>query len=85
MLWRTSAGAIVDYTMNGAAIASTMTVGSLDSTWKFLTAGDYNGDGTADQLWQNATGAIFEATMRNGSITGGAQAGSLDSTFKFLA
>ncbi len=72
VLWRSTNGSLVEWSMNGSTISSSsaVTFGGAavtpDSSWSVAAVGDFNGDGKSDVLWRNASG---EATvwLMNGS------------------
>lgn len=76
VLWRNTAGSLIEWLMNGSVItqSSYVTAGGTpvnpDPSWSFLGAGDFNGDGMSDMLWRNASGEIAEWQM-NGTVIGG--------------
>ena len=76
VLWRNTAGSLIEWLMNGSVItqSSFVTAGGTpvnpDPSWSFLGAGDFNGDGMSDMLWRNASGEIAEWQV-NGTVIGG--------------
>ena len=94
VLWRNANGTLVDWTMNGAQIASSqdVTLGGNpampDASWSVAGIGDFNGDGKSDILWRNTNGTLIDWTM-NGSqiasnqvVTLGGNAVSPDSSWQ---
>jgi hypothetical protein len=76
ILWRQSTtGALGEWQMNGATIASSTNVtfqGSAvtpDASWSIAGVGDFNGDGKADILWrQGTTGSLVLWSMNGATI-----------------
>jgi len=69
LLWRTDAGQVAIWEMDGAKILAAdytkmegSNVGSPGANWHLLGASDYNGDGKSDLLWQTDGGnlAVWE-------------------------
>ena len=80
------AGATAGHGVTGATVTHDSASGLLSlALTDQARAGDFNGDGTADQLWQASTGALLDYSMTNGAITGGAVVGALDPSYRFLA
>jgi uncharacterized protein len=70
ILWRSDAGAIAIWQMNGFQEAPFPTpVPSLDPNWKAAGTGDFNGDGKSDILWRNTTTDNIAIWQMNGSKT----------------
>ncbi|MBV9978310.1 MAG: VCBS repeat-containing protein [Hyphomicrobiales bacterium] len=75
LLWRNANGSVIDWTMNGAQIASiqNVTLGGApatpDASWNVAGIGDFNGDGKSDILWQNTNGSLIDWTMNGSQIT----------------
>ena len=75
LLWRNTNGSVIDWTMNGAQIASaqSVTLGGTpvapDASWNVAGIGDFNGDGKSDVLWQNTNGSLIDWTMNGSQIT----------------
>jgi hypothetical protein len=54
---------------NGQVISAPLIDTLSSSGWSFLGTGDFNGDGTSDQLWQYAaTGGVYDLVMANGHV-----------------
>jgi hypothetical protein len=69
VLWRNTAGTVVDWTMNGSQVASEHTIATVDPSWQVAQIGDFNGDGKADVLWRNTlSGAMQDWTMNGSTI-----------------
>ena len=80
ILWRCTDGTVLDWTMNGSAIASSQTVSYSGSnvvsplSWSAVGVGKFNGAGApADVLWRNAEGSLG-MWMMNGSTVAAAGA-----------
>jgi hypothetical protein len=75
LLWRNTAGGLVEWTMQGSTITSSteVTLNGLairpDASWSVAGAGDFDGNGKADLLWRNAGGELVSWLM-NGSAIG---------------
>ncbi|MBV9431144.1 MAG: family 16 glycosylhydrolase [Hyphomicrobiales bacterium] len=78
VLWRSTDGTLIDWTMNGSTITSSRDVtlngaiASPDASWSVAGIGDFDGDGHSDILWRNTDGALVDWAM-NGSQIGSAQ------------
>ena len=59
ILWKNTANFYVAWFMNGAAIKSQVTLGTIaaNNPWALLGAADINGDGKAEVLWRAVTGS----------------------------
>src|SRR5262249_20460742 len=75
MLWRQGAGAIYDWTMNGAQVTASQAVSSQgnviapDASWTVAGLGDFDGDHKTDLLWRQAgTGALVEWFMDGAQV-----------------
>jgi hypothetical protein len=69
VLWRDTAGTVVDWTMNGSQVTSEHTVATVDPSWQVAQIGDFNGDGKADVLWRSTlSGAMQDWTMNGSTI-----------------
>ena len=75
LLWRSTNGSLIDWTMNGAQVTSAQnaTLGGTpvtpDASWNVAGLGDFNGDGKSDILWRNNNGALVDWTMNGSQIT----------------
>ena len=75
ILWRSTSGALIDWTMNGSVIASSGeitsngTVMRPDASWHVVEIGDFDGNGNSDILWRNDNGALAEWLMNGNAIT----------------
>src|SRR5262249_35490885 len=78
-LWRSSNGALIDWSMNGSAMPSSAYVtyqGNIiapDATWSIAGTSDFNGDGSTDVLWRQNTGSLVMWRM-NGSMVAASNA-----------
>jgi probable HAF family extracellular repeat protein len=74
-LWRSSNGALIDWEMNGSAIAGSAYVtyqGNVvapDASWSIAGTSDFNGDGSTDVLWRQNTGALVMWQMNGSMVT----------------
>ena len=74
VLWQSSNGTLMDWTMNGAAISSTAlnSNGSpllADPSSSVVGISDFNGDNEADILWRNnANGTLVDWSMGGGTL-----------------
>ena len=75
ILWRSTSGALIDWTMNGSVIASSGeltsngTVVRPDASWHVVEIGDFDGNGNSDILWRNDNGSLSEWLMNGTAIT----------------
>jgi hypothetical protein len=70
LVWRNNAsGAMYEWSMSGASIASSGYVYSLaPSTWTEIAEGDFSGDHRTDLMWRDTSGNVYEWTMNGASI-----------------
>jgi ELWxxDGT repeat protein len=77
ILWRSTAGEVSLWTMNGSTITGggDLTSGGAsvrpDASWSIAGIGDFNGDGNSDVLWRNSSGALNLWLMNGTTITSG--------------
>jgi probable HAF family extracellular repeat protein len=75
ILWRSTSGALIDWTMNGAVITTSANVtfnGALvqpNASFSVAGIGDFNGDGKADIIWRSTSGEIAEWQMNGSTIS----------------
>jgi len=75
MLWRSSSGQVVEWQMNGSAVAASNFVTSQgavvapDASWHIVQIGDFNGDAQSDILWRSDSGAMAEWLMNGSQVT----------------
>ncbi len=71
VVWRSSAGTLVNWSMNGTQISSSDIINATpDSSWSIAGNGDFNGDSHADLLWrQTSTGSLVEWGMNGAQIS----------------
>jgi hypothetical protein len=78
VLWRSTSGELIAWTMQGSAITSSTEVtlnGATvrpDASWSIAGAGDFNGDGNADLLWRSAGGELVSWMMDGSAISASA-------------
>ena len=69
ILWRSTNGALADWTMNGSVITAAELLTSqgnavsLDSSFTFGDIGDFDGDGKSDILWRSTNGALDDGRI----------------------
>ena len=74
ILWRSTSGTLIDWTMNGSVISSSANItsnGALvqpDASFSIAGVGDFNGDGKSDVLWRNTSGSLVEWLMDGNTI-----------------
>ena len=77
ILWRSTGGELVDWSMNGSTITGGGDVtwqGSAvrpDASWSVAGVGDFNGDGKSDILWRNASGEVSVWSMNGSQVVAG--------------
>jgi hypothetical protein len=75
ILWRSSNGDLVDWTMNGSQVMASQNVtlqgspATPDASWSVAGVGDFNGDGKSEILWRNSDGTLIDWTMNGSQIT----------------
>jgi hypothetical protein len=77
ILWRSTAGDVVIWLINGTAIANAGNVANVSSDWTVAGVGDFNGDGIADILWNDSAGDEVIWFMNGIAVTSYRQVGSL--------
>ncbi|WP_319799192.1 VCBS repeat-containing protein, partial [Nitrobacter sp.] len=78
ILWRSDAGQVAVWFMDGAHVSNATAVSTLSNAWQVETTGDFNGDGKDDILWQNtATGQAVEWLMNGATVAGTVDLGKL--------
>ena len=79
ILWRSTSGMLVDWTMNGSQITNVqqVTMGgsavTLDPSWQIAQIGDFGGNGNSGILWRNSNGAMDEWSMNGAQIASASQ------------
>jgi VCBS repeat protein len=74
VIWRSASGEIVEWQMNGSAIAGSADLNAggravrPDASWSIAGVGDFNADGKSDLLWRNSNGSLVEWLMDGSSI-----------------
>jgi hypothetical protein len=74
IVWRSTSGEVVLWTMQDTEIQSSSDVTSggtpvrVDSSWAMVGVGDFNDDGKADMLWRNTSGQIAEWQMNGSAV-----------------
>jgi hypothetical protein len=69
LLIRNAAGAVTLWQMNGGAIQSQPSVGTVGSEWHIESSADLGGDGKADILWRGNDGTVTLWQMNGAQIT----------------
>jgi hypothetical protein len=68
ILWQNSISSRIEmWLMNGAALGSTGSPGTVPAPWTIQGVGDFNGDGKADILWLNTSTGQLKIWLMNGS------------------
>ena len=73
--WRDSSGAAALWLMNGAAISSSGSLGTIPTSWQIVGQRDFNADGKRDLLWRDSTTNTVAIWLMNGATV--SQTGSL--------
>ena len=69
ILWRSSGGALADWSMAGSAITSSQLLSAAPgASWSIAEIADFNGDGHSDILWRDTSGALVDWSMNGGTI-----------------
>jgi probable HAF family extracellular repeat protein len=75
VLWRSSNGALIDWSMNGATISGSGYVTyqgnqiAPDASWSIADTSDFNGDGSTDVLWRQSSGSLALWSMNGSTVT----------------
>ena len=70
--------------MDGTAVASVATVGSVPAAWSIVGVADFNGDGQADILWRHTSGAVVAWLMNGATVASVATVGSASSDWSIV-
>jgi hypothetical protein len=62
--------ALVIWLINGTAVTSVASLGSVTADWTIVGVGDFNGDGKADILWRHTSGDLYQWLLNGTSIIG---------------
>jgi hypothetical protein len=76
IVWRDSSGQLALWFMNGAAIASATSAGTVTTDWSVVGQRDFNADGYADILWRNTSGQAAMWFMNGAAIQSAGGVGS---------
>jgi FG-GAP-like repeat len=84
ILWQNSStGQRVIWLMNGTTLQSTVSLGTVATSWSIAGSSDFNGDGKADILWQNSsTGQRLIWIMNGTTHTSNVSLGFLATSWK---
>ncbi len=66
--------------MNGAAVGSTGTVGTIPTNWSVAGVADFNGDGLGDILWRDTAGDYAIWLMNGATVTSAVGLGNVSPT-----
>ena len=75
VLWRSSNGALIDWSMNGSTISGSGYVTyqgnqiAPDASWSIADSSDFNGDGSTDVLWRQSSGSLSLWSMNGSTVT----------------
>ena len=69
ILWRSSAGEVAFWFMNGAAIVSGPSIGVIANDWMISGVADFTGDGKSDILWRHSNGTTGYWQMNGAAAT----------------
>jgi hypothetical protein len=77
ILWRDTSGNTVVWSMNGASIGASGSVGQVPTTWQIVGQRDFDGDGKADLLWRDSSGNVAMWFMNGTSVASAAAVASV--------
>ncbi len=75
VLWRSSNGALIDWSMSGSAISGSGCVTyqgnqiAPDASWSIASTSDFDGNGSTDVLWRQNSGALALWSMNGSTVT----------------
>ncbi len=75
VLWRSSNGALIDWSMSGSAISgsgyATYQGNQIapDASWSIASTSDFDGNGSTDVLWRQSSGALALWSMNGSTVT----------------
>jgi subtilisin family serine protease len=72
ILWRDGSGTTAVWLMNGAALASSGSLGTITTAWQIVGQRDFNGDGKADLLWRDGSGNVAMWFMNGTAVSSSA-------------
>ncbi len=78
LAWRSNAGDIGMWFMNGATLSSGPGLGTVPTNWRLVASADFNGDGKSDLLWRNmSTGEAAVWFISGVTVTGSVSVGTI--------
>ena len=85
VLWRDTSGNVGIWLMNGTAIAQSVVLGNVPTSWSVIAQRDFNGDGYADVLWRDNQGNLGIWLMNGTTILSTTALGNVPTTWSVAA
>ncbi len=75
--WRDTSGDVAIWLMNGAQVATSAGLGTVDTIWSIVGQHDFDGDGKRDLLWRDTGGNTAVWFMNGASVVSAALVGNV--------
>ena len=75
--WRDTSGDVAIWLMNGAQVATSAGLGTVDTIWSIVGQRDFDGDGKRDLLWRDTGGNTAIWFMNGASVVSAALVGNV--------